>query len=142
MTDSQPITKKLSTYQVATIEDLSLLKRATPTVIERFGGEYGPVFVRWPDIDGEEISANISEIGHIEVSDCVDDDTPIPTPSLDVSDYGGIQRFQLAERLFESNIGPRTFHVTFADEHPNIQRYWMRVADEAIAALIEEPRNE
>lgn len=52
-------------------------------------------------------------------------------------DYGEVQRFLLAERLHAvtvPNDGKRLY-----DEPAEIQQTWRRVADEAIAALKEEP---
>ena len=67
--------------------------------------------------------------------------TAAETEQVDVPhDYGQAQRFLLAERLYnQTEPGGK---LSLFDEPASTQQLWLRVANEAIAALVEEPRNE
>lgn len=61
------------------------------------------------------------------------------------ADYGGMQRELLADRLYVASLdAPESYEggkpQTVADLPGSERIAWLRVADEAIAALIEEPR--
>lgn len=61
------------------------------------------------------------------------------------TDYGGMQRELLADRLYVASLdAPESYEgskpQTIADLPGAERTAWLRVADEAIAALVEEPR--
>lgn len=125
----------LSSHQVLSIENLARLTDRSPRIEQIV--KHAPAYVVWDsEHKSESITVVVDYDGKFEVSDSVEDDVVIPDPVLPEMDYGTIQRLRLAERLQGANLRPGA--PSLFDESTLIQQFWLRVADEAVAALMEE----